>query len=319
MRSSGLNADPDNPSCAKPVTPNGSRTWTALARGDAGVLALWVDADDRERIFEQVGNDRADALAGAGGCDRQQMRRTGIAHRLAGLHVAADQQAVIVVQGLRLTGGGEAGRAVRVAGIGIVEPAEQGQDEHPDHDERHGKVDADETELGERAVLVELEIPDRQHQQEEQRGEQHHREQDHDDDVAGEPEGCEQHAEQRPHRVGAGGAGKIMGGAREAHLADRQHRIGVGMAEQLEDDLRGEGRGNRLVAQHIEQPNLVGFERQALDREIGARVRVVVAPHRDFGGRAAHEIERADLPADRLDIELRHGAFSPEGKALIPR
>ncbi len=181
----------------------------ALARGDAGVLALGVDADGRERIFEQVGDDRADALAGAGGRDRQQMRGTGIAHRLARLQVAADQQPVIVVEGVRLAGGGEAGRAVRVAGIGIVEPAEQGQDEHPDHDQRHGKVDADKGELGERAVLVELEIPDSQHQQEEQRGEQHHREQDHDDEVAGEPEGGEQHAEQRPHRVGAGGAGKV--------------------------------------------------------------------------------------------------------------
>ncbi|GAA3277270.1 hypothetical protein GCM10020258_58670 [Sphingomonas yabuuchiae] len=99
----------------------------ALARGDAGVLALGVDADGRERIFEQVGDDRADALAGAGGRDRQQMRGTGIAHRLARLQVAADQQPVIVVEGVRLAGGGEAGRAVRVAGIGIVEPAEQGR------------------------------------------------------------------------------------------------------------------------------------------------------------------------------------------------
>ncbi|GAA3277997.1 hypothetical protein GCM10020258_60190 [Sphingomonas yabuuchiae] len=88
----------------------------ALARGDAGVLALGVDADGRERIFEQVGDDRADALAGAGGRDRQQMRGTGIAHRLARLQVAADQQPVIVVEGVRLAGGGEAGRAVRVAG-----------------------------------------------------------------------------------------------------------------------------------------------------------------------------------------------------------
>ena len=138
-----------------------------LARGDADVLTLGVDADYREWVFQQVGDDRADALAGPGGCDRQQVGGTGIAHRLAGLHVAADQQPVIVVQGFRLAGGGETGRAVRVAGICIVEPAEQGQDEHPDHDQRHGEVDADETELGKRAVLVELEIPDRQHQQEE--------------------------------------------------------------------------------------------------------------------------------------------------------
>src|SRR3546814_6589333 len=74
-------------------------------------------------------------------------------------------------------------------------------------------------------------------------------------------------AEQRPHRVRAGGAGKVTGGAREAHLADRQRRIGVGMAEQLEDDLRGKGRGNRLVAQHIEQRILVRFKNQARSEE----------------------------------------------------
>ncbi|MGY2737216.1 hypothetical protein ACVWYO_004949 [Sphingomonas sp. UYP23] len=34
----------------------------AMARGDASVLTLGVDADDGERIFEQVGDDRTDAL-----------------------------------------------------------------------------------------------------------------------------------------------------------------------------------------------------------------------------------------------------------------
>jgi hypothetical protein len=33
-----------------------------LARGDASVLTLGVDTDDGERIFEQVRDNRADAL-----------------------------------------------------------------------------------------------------------------------------------------------------------------------------------------------------------------------------------------------------------------
>lgn len=139
----------------------------ALARGDAGVLALGVDADDRERIFEQVGNDRADALAGAGGRDRQQMGGTGIAHRLAGFHVAADQQAVVVVERLGFPGCGKAGRTMCVGAITIVEPAKQGQDEHPDHDQHYGTADPEHAKLSDSAVLIEAEVPDRQHQQEE--------------------------------------------------------------------------------------------------------------------------------------------------------
>lgn len=56
---------------------------SALARGDAGVLALGVDANDGEGIFEQVGDDGADALAAAGGCDRQQVSGAGIAQQPA--------------------------------------------------------------------------------------------------------------------------------------------------------------------------------------------------------------------------------------------
>ena len=149
----------------------------ALARGDAGVLAFGVDADDRERIFEQIGDDRADTLAGAGGCDRQQMGGTSIAHRLTGFHVAADQQAVIVIERLGFPGCGKAGRTMCVGAITIVEPAKQGQDEHPDHDQHYGTADPEHAKLSDSAVLIEAEVPDRQHQQEEQRHEQHHREQ----------------------------------------------------------------------------------------------------------------------------------------------
>jgi hypothetical protein len=54
-------------------------------------------------------------------------------------------------------GGGEAGRAVRVGAIVIVEPAEQGQNEHPGRDQHHGTADPDKAELGDHAVLIQLE------------------------------------------------------------------------------------------------------------------------------------------------------------------
>jgi hypothetical protein len=43
---------------------------------DANVLALGVDDQHRARAQQQVGDHRADALAGAGGGQRQQMRGT---------------------------------------------------------------------------------------------------------------------------------------------------------------------------------------------------------------------------------------------------
>lgn len=45
----------------------------ALASGNAGILALGIDADDSEGVFEQVGDDRTDALAAARRRDRQQV------------------------------------------------------------------------------------------------------------------------------------------------------------------------------------------------------------------------------------------------------
>ena len=59
----------------------------AMAGGDAGIFALGVDADDRAGIVEQIGDDRAHALAGARRRDRQQMGWTGIAQRPARLGV----------------------------------------------------------------------------------------------------------------------------------------------------------------------------------------------------------------------------------------
>src|SRR3546814_2698717 len=87
----------------------------AMAGGDAGVLALGVDADDRAGIVEQVRDDRAHALAGARRRDRQQMGGAGIAQQLARLAITADEQAVAILgEGARLAIGGEAGRAVGV-------------------------------------------------------------------------------------------------------------------------------------------------------------------------------------------------------------
>src|SRR3546814_6737196 len=81
------------------------------------------------------------------------------------------------------------------------------------------------------------------------------------------------------------------------------------MIEQLEDGRGGEGRGDSFRAQHVEQGVFVGVEVHAFDREIGAGFGIAFAPHRDFGGGAAHIIERADLGADRPDVEgARHGS-----------
>ena len=78
------------------------------------------------------------------------------------------------------------------------------------------------------------------------------------------------------------------------------------MIEQLEDDGRGEGRGHGFGAQHFEQGLFADGEVHAFDREIGAGLGIGFAPHCDFGGGAAHIIERADLVADRFDIEAVH-------------
>jgi hypothetical protein len=50
------------------------------------------------------------------------------------------------------------------------------------------------------------------------------------------------------------------------------------MIEQLEQDRGGEGRRHGFFAQHVEQGVFVGVKRHAFDREIGARVGVILAP-----------------------------------------
>src|SRR3546814_13405343 len=95
---------------------------------------------------------------------------------------------------------------------------------------------------------------------------------------------------------------------------DSQRRSSVGMAEQLEDDRGGEGRGHGFLAQHVEQRAVVRFERHAFDREIGAGVGIVVAPQGGFGRAAACIVERADLTPDRVDV-YRHGPSSRSWEA----
>src|SRR3546814_20644420 len=62
-----------------------------------------------------------------------------------------------------------------------------------------------------------------------------------------------------------------------------------------------------------------GVEVHAFNREIGAGFGNSFAPQSDFGGVAAHIIERADLGADRLDIEPVHGASLPSASASNAR
>src|SRR3546814_2969147 len=76
---------------------------------------------------------------------------------------------------------------------------------------------------------------------------------------------------------------------------DSQRRSSVGMAEQLEDDRGGEGRGHGFLAQHVEQRAVVRFERHAFDREIGAGVGIVVAPQGGFGRSEEHTSELQSL------------------------
>src|SRR3546814_2858302 len=77
--------------------------------------------------------------------------------------------------------------------------------------------------------------------------------------------------------------------------------------------------GDSFCAQHVEQGVFVGVEVHAFNREIGAGFGFAFAPQSDFGGGAAHIIERADLGADRLDIEPVHGASLPSASASNAR
>src|SRR3546814_14631473 len=63
---------------------------------------------------------------------------------------------------------------------------------------------------------------------------------------------------------------------------DSQRRSSVGMAEQLEDDRGGEGRGHGFLAQHVEQRAVVRFGRQGR-KSVGTGKSVSV--HVDLGVR----------------------------------
>src|SRR3546814_7481655 len=113
----------------------------AMAGGDAGILALGVDADDRTGIVEQIGNDGPHALAGARRRDRQQMGGTGVAQQLARFAITADQQAFAILgERARLAIGGEAGRTVGViagrTAIAQDQRLEEGAQRDEDDDQR---------------------------------------------------------------------------------------------------------------------------------------------------------------------------------------
>ena len=107
-----------------------------LASGDAGILALGIDAHDREGVFEQVGDDRADALATARRRDRQQVSGAGIAQQLARLAVAADQEPHVAGQIACFCIGGETGRAVGVDGVRTAVAQDQGLEERAQRHEQ---------------------------------------------------------------------------------------------------------------------------------------------------------------------------------------
>ncbi|GEM_PF-5090453 len=62
------------------------------SRRDPGILAFWIDADDRALRSQQVWNDRTNALAGSGRRHRHQMRWAVIAQQSFGLRIASDDE-----------------------------------------------------------------------------------------------------------------------------------------------------------------------------------------------------------------------------------
>src|SRR3546814_5627397 len=65
-------------------------------------------------------------------------------------------------------------------------------------------------------------------------------------------------------------------------------------------------RSRGFLAQHVEQGVFAGVERHAFDREIGARVGIILAPHGGVGRCAAREIERADLDGKSTRLNSSH-------------
>jgi hypothetical protein len=116
---------------------------TAGGVRDAGVVALRIDAEHRALSGEEVGNDGADALAGSGWGEGEEVGRSVIVQERAGLAVrlelAADDEPTSagVARGLDLARGGEACRAVHavVGRIGEIASVEA-------HDGDRGARDA---------------------------------------------------------------------------------------------------------------------------------------------------------------------------------
>ncbi len=105
------------------------------AGGDTGIFSLGVHADDRAVGEQQIGQHGADALAGAGGRDGEQVCRAGIAQqRTPPAGTPPDQEGRgIGGAGRSCQFGGEsaragpARRAHHVGGGGTFEAAEEGQ------------------------------------------------------------------------------------------------------------------------------------------------------------------------------------------------
>ncbi|WCP16306.1 hypothetical protein sphantq_04802 (plasmid) [Sphingobium sp. AntQ-1] len=101
--------------------------------GDAGVLALGVDADHRAVEGQQIGDDGAHALAAAGWGHRQQMGRTAIAQQLARFGRATDEQiAAVGFQAAHIGPRSERGRAEQL--MATIAPVEL-PDGHPEGDQ----------------------------------------------------------------------------------------------------------------------------------------------------------------------------------------
>src|SRR3546814_10522267 len=84
----------------------------AGAGGDAGVLALRVDADHRAVDGQQIGNDGAYALAAARRGHGQEMGGAVIAQQLAGSEGSTNQEIALVARkGAHVIDSTEGGRA----------------------------------------------------------------------------------------------------------------------------------------------------------------------------------------------------------------
>ncbi len=118
--------------------------------GDAGVLALGIDAEDRAIGGQKVGDDGAHALARAGRGDGQKMGLAGVAEELATLAIFTpnDQSGRAAEGAFDLVRAGEMRRAVDAASGGgegefFIEPskaADSANDAGGDSDDRFKRL-----------------------------------------------------------------------------------------------------------------------------------------------------------------------------------